>query len=312
MRAKEFNRKAAESLSKAGAFDTLAERNVILENLDVLLQLNRAGAKAEASGQGALFQESAPSLPRLRNVESALPAQRLRWEKELLGLYVSGHPLKDLAHLFDGRITPIKDLPADSDYHVRVGGILTSVKRVPTRNQQTMIFATLEDQTGNIEVLVFPSVMERAPHLWTEDAILAIEGRVDDRDGEAKLICEQVESLAAAENSREPTLVPEGPSPRPLVPEQSGTRVVLTVPAGYTRETLITLKALLANAPAGRAAVFLRLPQDDGSLEVVRTSFRITPTVGLRSKAGSLLGPNAVETVGADIAEEVPISRQTV
>lgn len=304
VRALEMNRKAAESLAKAGAFDALAERNEVLENLDTLLKLNRSGMRQEAAGQAVLFGATAgmPAV-RLRTTSKALPAQRLRWEKELLGLYVSGHPLKDVAHLFQGRTTPIAELSADlSDYSIRIGGIVTKIQRIVTRSQQTMVFATFEDQTGTIEVLVFPTVLAATPDLWTEEQILLIEGRVNDRDGVPKVICEKAERVGG-DASTEPTVVPDLSSAEPTIRHSSPTHIILTVPLGENRETLLKLKELLASLPAGPVRVHLRVPKRNGTVDLVRTSYSVTLDASTQERLDALLGSHAVETATEEVAE---------
>lgn len=296
---REFNKKAAESLAKAGAFDALAERNQLLVNLDHLLQLQRNAQRREAAGQRALFSAGNDDEPlhiTLRPTPAAAPEQRLRWEKELLGLYVSGHPLADIAHLLTGRTTPIKELSAEmTDYSVRIGGILTRVQRVTTKSQETMVFATVEDQTGTVEVLVFPRALATEPALWTEEQLVLIEGRVSDRDGVPKVLCERAELLRRNADP-EPRLVPEG-LPRPYV--------ILTTPTGQ-RETLMQLKELLTALPPGPVQVYLRMPKGD-TVDTVRTSFSITLNDEARTRMTDLLGTDAVELAADNGAEPVPV-----
>lgn len=299
---KEFNRKAAESLAKAGAFDALAERNEVLENLDLLLQLNRAGKRQEAAHQGALFEATSAGMPaiRLRNASPAPPAQRLRWEKELLGLYISGHPLTDVAHLFRDQTTPINELSSElSDFSVRIGGIITKIQRVLTRTQQTMVFATLEDQTGTVEILVFPTMLEANQDLWVEENVLLVEGRVNDRDGVAKVICEKAERVGG-ESSTEPHVVPD-PSAAPATEFPHSARLILAVPSDGGHDILLKLKELLASLRVGPARVYLRVTKQDGTVDLVRTSYSVTFDASAREHLGALLGPHAVETTTEEV-----------
>ncbi len=291
---REFNKKAAESLAKVGTFDALGERNQILENLDLLLSLNRSGKRAAVTGQGALFAEGAPGASvRLRPVPPAPAEQRLRWEKELLGLYVSGHPLKDLAHLFQGHTTPIGELSADlTEYSVRIGGIITNLQRVVTRSQQTMVFATVEDQTGSVEVLVFPSTLEATPDLWTEDTVLLIEGRISDRDGATKVICEQAERISAA--VPEPELVLDLSESPPAVRPAREPEFVVEVPRGHSRDLLLRLREHMTRLPSGPTRIFLRFEKPDGRRELMKTSFRVTLDASARAELARLIAAPAV------------------
>ncbi len=293
---KEFNKKAAESLAKAGAFDALGERNAILQNLEVLLNLHRAHQRQVAAGQGALFAGGADDAPRmsLRPAPPAPQEQRLRWEKELLGLYVSGHPMANVTHLLAGRTTPIKELTPDmTDYSVSIGGVVTAVQRVVTRSRDTMVFATLEDQTGSIEVLVFPRALEAQPDLWVEEEILIVEGRLNDRDGVPKVICENARRVVTAEKG---LVAPPPATPEPVHITEDLPRpyVLLVIPQSGTKEILVALKQLLETLPQGPARVYLKVPTPKGTVDLVRTSYRITLDQEVGRRLAEVVGPHAV------------------
>lgn len=313
---REFNRKAAESLTKAGALDALGERNTILENLDHLLQFSRNAQKQALEGQGALFAASgepgAATIP-LRPAPPTPPRQRLQWEKELLGLYVSGHPVAAVSHLLAGRTTPIKDLSADLvDYSVRIGGIVTKIQRVITRTRETMVFATLEDQTGSIEVLVFPKILASNPGIWVEEQVLIVEGRVNDRDGTPKVLCEDAERVSETQ----PTIAgsPDGHSPVPeprIIPEDlRRPYAILTVPPDGGRAVLLSLKELLGSLPPGPVRVYLRVPKRDGTVDLVKTSFTVTVMPDAHEHLVQVLGTTGVEMSSSDVPESEPVELQ--
>jgi hypothetical protein len=120
--------------------------------------------------------------------------ERLRWEKELLGLYLSEHPLGDIADQLPDYVTAYTgDLAEESDQaKVTLGGIIQSTRRVITRAGSTMLVATLEDLTGSVEVVVFPKVFAETGNAWADDAVVLVTGRVDRRDDAAQLLCETV------------------------------------------------------------------------------------------------------------------------
>ena len=120
--------------------------------------------------------------------------ERLRWEKELLGLYLSEHPLGDIADQLPDYVTAYTgDLAEESDQaKVTLGGIIQSTRRVITRAGSTMLVATLEDLQGSAEVVVFPKVFSETASAWADDAVVLITGRVDHRDESAQLLCETV------------------------------------------------------------------------------------------------------------------------
>jgi DNA polymerase III subunit alpha len=196
---KDVNKKSMEALIKSGAFDEFAERNQLLSNLERLLEWSRESQKNKASGQKGLFDlgGEAASINNI-SLESTTPAsnmEKLTWEKELLGLYVTSHPLQDYKIVF-ANLKPLKDLKnCYMKQQVRVGGIVSSVKKIITKKGQPMLFVKIEDLSEKAEVVVFPSTLERNPAIFEENKILIITGTVDHRDSSPKIIAEQAEEI---------------------------------------------------------------------------------------------------------------------
>ncbi|HTE66896.1 MAG TPA: OB-fold nucleic acid binding domain-containing protein, partial [Candidatus Binatia bacterium] len=135
--------------------------------------------------------------PPLAADEDEVPRkERLRWEKELLGLYLSEHPLGDIADQLPEYVTAYTtDLAEESDQaKVTLGGIIQATRRVVTRAGSTMLVATLEDLQGSVEVVVFPKVFADTANAWTDDSVVLVSGRVDHRDEASQLLCEVVHS----------------------------------------------------------------------------------------------------------------------
>ena len=120
--------------------------------------------------------------------------ERLRWEKELIGLYLSEHPLGDIAGELPDYVTAYTgELAEEPDQaKVTIGGILISSRRVITRAGSTMLVATLEDLQGSVEVVVFPKVFEQTAHSWADDNVVLVSGRIDRRDESPQILCEAV------------------------------------------------------------------------------------------------------------------------
>ncbi|MEK7525542.1 MAG: DNA polymerase III subunit alpha [Patescibacteria group bacterium] len=202
VQSKDLNKKSLESLIKGGALDALGERNQLLFNTETLLAHAREKQKSALGGQTSLFgEDSLAPLPPLKLAAApteATAAEKLLWEKELLGLYVSAHPLSAHKESFAlNKITPIKIAAANIGNSVRVGGIITRVQRITTKNGKPMIFSAVEDLSSKIEVVVFPSILEKYPNVWNENGIVMIQGRIDNKDGSPKIICESVKSMVA-------------------------------------------------------------------------------------------------------------------
>jgi DNA polymerase-3 subunit alpha len=194
---KDLNKRSLESLIKAGAFDKLGERNQLLLNLENLLNHARETQKNKSNGQKGLFDGI--KLANNFTMTDAPPSQeteRLKWEKELLGLYVSGHPVEKYKKLMERSCLPIVQVSQNLVGKViKVGGVISSVKKIITKTGRPMLFVNLEDSTNRIEVVVFPSTMENYPNLLQENKIVFIKGKVDNRDNVPKIICNTVEEI---------------------------------------------------------------------------------------------------------------------
>ncbi|MGZ6315281.1 MAG: helix-hairpin-helix domain-containing protein, partial [Candidatus Limnocylindrales bacterium] len=192
------NMRVLESLIKVGAMNRFGHAAQLLEALDDAINAGQAAQRDRLSGQTALFDlgSSPEALERpLPAVPEALSKERLRWEKELLGLYLSEHPLGEIADRLAQYATAyssdLKDESLDGQ-RVVIGGIVTGLRTVVTRNKETMAVATLEDLQGTLEVVVFPRMYATAGGTFTEGAILIVAGRVDHRGEEASLLADAV------------------------------------------------------------------------------------------------------------------------
>ena len=192
---KDLNKKSLESLIKAGVFDNLAERSELISNLDVLLEYNQEIKKLSINPQINLFSKemSFPSL-RLKKTEPMPLEQKLKYEKELLGVYISDHPVKKYEERF--RKLGLQPLSSISERFInktiKVGGVITEIKKLFTKNGRSMITVSLEDTTGNFEITVFPDTLEKTLTFWQKDSIIIIEGRVNKNNDHLNIICEKV------------------------------------------------------------------------------------------------------------------------
>jgi len=198
---KDLNKKSFEALVKCGAMDALGERNTLLANVDQLLIHAKEKQRHHSSGQRSLFGDAAEStLPPLRlvSVPAAKNSEKLMWEKELLGLFVSNHPLQEhQPALRLERVTAIKDIPnvRRPEGMIKVGGIITKTQKIMTKTGRPMVFSWLEDLTSRIELVVFPNILEKYPDMWKENNIVIAKGKVNDRDGALKIICDDIKAL---------------------------------------------------------------------------------------------------------------------
>jgi DNA polymerase-3 subunit alpha len=202
------NRKVIESLAKVGALSEFGSPARILLGLDDAIAAGQAVQRDRVSGQTSLFDMAAADASTL---EAPLPMapdtpvrERLRWEKELLGLYLSEHPMGEVAgtvgHFVTAYSGDLKDESLDGQ-RVVIGAIVTGIRTVVTKARATMAIVTMEDVQGTVEVVVFPRTWEETVGTWAEGAILLVAGRVDHRGEEISLLADLVvewESAIAA------------------------------------------------------------------------------------------------------------------
>jgi DNA polymerase-3 subunit alpha len=199
---KDLNKKSLESLIRVGTLEAFGERAALLASVEQLLYYSRESNKSHSTGQISLFggPEGAISLPplRLAEAEPVPRAERLMWEKELLGLFISDHPLKDFQQQmdFEKNLTKIKDLPTRNNSQVKIGGMIIKTQKILTKTGKPMIFSWVEDLTSKIEVIVFPNILEANPEAFEENKIVIVRGKINDRDGVPKILCDDVRAIA--------------------------------------------------------------------------------------------------------------------
>jgi DNA polymerase-3 subunit alpha len=279
------NKRALESLVKCGALDsTGASRTAMLTALEDALGWGQRHLADRLSGQGSIFEvlgvdpdEAAPkhhpALPAIADDK----AERLRWEKETLGLYVSEHPLAGIRDQLRRKTDcGLAEVERRRDGEVvTVGGIVGAIKHLTTKKGDPMVFMRLDDVTGGAEVVVFNSVYESARELIAADSVLIVKGRVDHKqEGETKLLASEVAPFEAIPERREVCL---------RVDAQRA-------PAGVIRE----LAGLIRDFP-GEAPVFVDLETSLGSKRLeFGAGYRVAPTPDFYAEVKHLLGEAAL------------------
>ncbi|MBU6141904.1 DNA polymerase III subunit alpha [Patescibacteria group bacterium] len=200
---KDLNKKTLENLLKSGALDSLdIERNMGLSNLEDIVKFASTVRKSKLSAQASLFGLGTPSTAtlKLKQAPAATPTERLAWEKELLGLYVSDHPLNQYKDMIAKTgAQQIKNLlvKTDADFYpkTKIVGLVSQLKRITTKLGQPMMFARVEDLSDAIEVIVFSDTLEKTNLVWGENKILQVNGKMSWRGGEPKFICDNVREI---------------------------------------------------------------------------------------------------------------------
>jgi DNA polymerase-3 subunit alpha len=224
------NRKPLESLIKAGAFDRFNNRSNLLHNLDLMLAFAARLQKQASSGQTDIFGDQPDTaLPRARLELQPAPAvisnhEQLLWERELLGLYLSQHPLEMFETILSEQTVPLNTITADHDgKQISIGGAIADFREITTKSGQRMAFVKLEDRFGEIEVILFPNSYQQTVGLWERDRVVLVRGKVSTRDrdgnnsGEVKITVDDAREITAEQAAAyEPTgKKPKTPKARP-------------------------------------------------------------------------------------------------
>ncbi len=194
---RQVGRRAIESLARVGALDSLADRAVVFESTDRLMAISASHFRAAEVGQMTFFGSSsaAGENPQFGAAAVGIPRRRqLRWEKELLGVYVSDHPLTPYVDTLSETVTHYSAELEDAIHGqtVVVAGEVSHVRPYQTRSGKPMGFVTIEDLQGNIELVVFSQVWGKVTDWLHEDMIVIVKGKVDQERGEAKILVDHI------------------------------------------------------------------------------------------------------------------------
>ncbi len=299
------NKRVIESLIKAGAFDSFGEprKGLLLVHeraVDAVIDIKRN----EAIGQESLFggdaeAEAAFDVPVPEGEWDK--TTRLNFEREMLGLYVSDHPLFGVEHILAAESdcsladlleedTERPDAPRPENQIVKVGGILSGVQRKVTRQGSQWAAATLEDLAGAIEVLFFPQTYQAYADSITEDAVVVVRGRVDRRDDVPKLIAMEltIPDLSAGGSA------PQRPG-SPVSPQRPGGPFVVSMPVARCVPPVVQrLREVLCTHP-GPTEVHLKLHGRERTTVVrLDDKLRVAASPALIGDLKQLLGPACV------------------
>jgi DNA polymerase-3 subunit alpha len=198
MRGNDVNKKSLEALIKSGALNALGEKAQLLYNIQELLQFSPRHTVNTAQlslFSGAHVAPAKPHLP-LKQAPAASRLERMQWEKEVLGLYLSEHPFSEYTAMVQGHRTPLKVLKQERTQGVTIiAGIVTAMKKIFTKKGEPMVFARVEDESDHIEAVVFPKFLEHHSELFKEGNPIRLKGRTDISEEGIKFFPEQGELL---------------------------------------------------------------------------------------------------------------------
>ena len=300
---RDCNRRAVESLIKCGALDNLgANRNQMLEGMDALLGSLEENRRRNIDGQMGFFDdpmldEGEPTLPA---VEEFSHADRLAMEKDVTGLYLSGHPLTPYAAWYDApdaaRIDRILAAfeEGEGEYHdrdtVRVMGLVAALRTKQTKRGETMAYATVEDLFGTLSLLIFPKTLARFGEMLASGKPLVISGRLNGGDEEPPvLLVEEV----TADLQAAPKTAPKTETPKPKASARPGVylRVADEADPRY-RQARRLLRVFEGNLP-----VYVRFC-DSGKMVRLPESWFVQPNEVLTAELKAVLGDENVAVIG--------------
>ncbi len=297
---KVINRKTMESLIQAGALDRFADRNQLLTGIDAILKYSTNVHKAPDDQIGLFGETEMAEIAPLTLPKAALATkqQKLQWEKGLLGIYISEHPLEELKKLVGVDTTAISSLNEEMvNQNVRVVGIVTQAKQIITKSNQPMVFAKIEDTTGATEIIVFPNLLAETRGSWLPDRIVVVDGKVNDKDGSLKILANTAWDITETRSLNGldlPKLSSRSAAKRPAEPHVTAPSVIahqilhLTIPKAGTPTLLNDLKQALSEHP-GESSVILFVP-NNGAVKQLTATLRVEISPDLLQKMSDLLG----------------------
>lgn len=272
------NRKTLESLIKAGAFDRFGSRGYLLANLDVLLAFANRLQKQAASGQTDLFGDeivvqATINLELHEGTPTHTPHDELQWERELLGLYLSQHPLASYETILAEKTVPMNQLVPEHDNRtVTVGGIINDVREITTKNGQKMAFVRVADQYSEMELVLFPGIYSETAGVWETDKVITAKGKVTARDkqgkslGELKVLVNEARqiSLDEAKNYH-----PTGKQPKPPKVKTSSKPAVAAEAAAVSTPSRLYIRLESSEDQAALKLIKEAIDSHRGETEVV-------------------------------------------
>jgi DNA polymerase-3 subunit alpha len=314
------NRKTLESLIKSGAFDKFGDRSILLGNMDQLLAYANRLQKQADSGQTDLFGDAVevavvmPSLVLEQDVPQFNPTEQLQWERELLGLYLSQHPLASYEDFLREQAVPLGSLLAEHDGKaVTVAGAIAELREIVTKNGQKMAFVKIADMSNELELILFPGAYQQTLGIWQRDKVVLVRGKVNarDRDGNAsddvkvmvndarEVTPEQAQAYQATgkdakvpkASSKKVTKPSSAAAPQPSLPSLE--RLYIRLDNSDDQELLVALKQAIDEQP-GDTEVVLVLGNADNK-QIVKLPTRARAASGLITQLQELVGAERVK-----------------
>jgi DNA polymerase III subunit alpha len=302
---RQANRKAVESLVKAGAFDRFGDRSTLLHNLDTIMAYGQRLAKERASGQtdlfGNLLAEDITHKPTLKlemPPAKINPRELLGWERELLGLYLSQQPLESFTVLLKEQTVPLNTIGKKEldGKPVTIGGLVMDMREILTKKGQKMAFVKIEDEYGEVELILFPSTYQQTIGLWERDRVVIVRGKISAKDREGNLTDEikiLVDDAREVTHEQAAAYQETGRKQREVkaVKPRKGTALKTAVAAAKAERAAASI---VADAPARPGRVYIRLMKSDDH-ELLQTLKMTIDECAGDSEVVLVLGPDSAK-----------------
>ena len=199
--AKILNKKTIEALAFGGAMDAFGDRRQLGLNYEAIADFGKKSVKDQPSDQGGLFDDIIETVVEdklvIPEVEPATQVEKLKWEKEYLGLYVSAHPLSGLKKYFQKKVIPIDQLYSKAvGKPIKIGGIINSFRKVTTKKGDMMAILTIEDPFGKVDSVMFPKTYKDYCNVLKEDNLIFVEGVLEKRAGEMQIVINKADEMS--------------------------------------------------------------------------------------------------------------------
>ncbi len=314
------NRKALESLVRAGACDAFGDRSTLLHNMDTIVAYGQRLQKERATGQTDLFGsviddviDAKPTLKLQAPDEKHHIREQLGWERELLGIYLSQQPLEAFSALLAEQTVALGTIKPEHDGKaVVVGGAVVDTREITTKNGQKMAFVRVEDEFGDVEIILFPSAYQQTIGLWERDRIVIVRGKVSakDRDGnigqDVKILADEArevtheQAAAYQATGRKPkTIKASKQAKQALVSQQvkvkeetKPKRIYIRLKSSKDNELLTQLKTLIDEKPGDYDVVIVLGP--DAAKQAIKLPAKVSADTAVVSELGELVGADNV------------------
>ena len=279
---KDLNKKSLESLIKSGAFDSFLSRGQALGNINTIIEYNKKIQNDHKSGQNNLFADlplaGAVLSLKLDEYPDIASEQKLSWEKELIGLYLSSHPFKECLQLLKDKVTPLNRLKNKEGTSVKVAGTITHIQKIITHKGKAMLFVTIDDSIGSVELLVFPKTLETTFGIWQDESKVMVQGKVSEKDGQPKILTETA------------TIITEEYIKNIKAGKHSNKKLWIILPGSFTKDKMDDLKKILENKP-GKTSVYLEI--HNGKVRKIKTNLKVLPDQQLQEEIVEFLDQSA-------------------